>query len=580
MASVEPVVEDLLIADPSQGDNYPCGAYTLVLGQAGDDLLIGKAHRDVLIGRQGDDWLNGRAGDDGLLGGQGNDSLIGGAGSDFLLGGDGDDTLSGQAGNDSLFGGAGNDQLNGGAGQDDLNGGSGDDVLIDADVGDRFTGGRGCDEFRLGNGHLPNGPKITIFPPVPDFTITDFTVGEDLLTLNFGLTFDDLTFLDTEQGAIINAQNRGGLVLLEDVKAQDLTADSFRFADPEQVTRFQLALEKVLDDSNFPGISVSVMTPDGTTWTQAQGVSDLELQTPLTPDDRFVIGSITKLFTATTVLQLAEEGTLGLDDRMGQWLPDIAARIPHGDRISIRQLLGHTSGIRYYDEDAMAAIDANPELALQEWTPEDFIALIYDQEPLGEPGQFAYSNTNYELLGHIIEAATDNSLESLLHTRIFEPLGLQDTFYALPENIPGGYVKSYQDLDQDGVLENLLSQVHPSLSVKEASGGIVSTPMDLTDFAQALFSGELLAPESLQAMLETRNPFDDIEYGLGVMYDELPMVGRLQGHDGAQDIFGWRANLYHLPDLNMTVAITANSYSKEADPVDDLLGHIILAALE
>ena len=169
--------------------------------------------------------------------------------------------------------------------------------------------------------------------------------------------------------------------------------------------------------------------------------------------------------------------------------------------------------------------------------------MIYDQEPLGEPGQFAYSNTNYVLLGQIIEAATDATLESQFQTRIFEPLGLQETFYTWPDNISGGYVKSYQDLDKDGVLEDFLSQVHPSLSVKKASGGIVSTPMDLTDFAQALFSEELLAPESLQAMLETRNPFGDIEYGLGVMYDELPMVGRLQGHDGAQDIFGWRASL-------------------------------------
>ena len=362
---LDPFFEDLQIDHPSQLVDYDYGAYTLIVGQAGDDRLIGNANRDLIIGLGGNDWLSGRAGDDSLFGDQGNDTLIGGTGHDSLLGGDGDDTLSGQAGDDHLWGGDGDDQLNGGAGHDDLKGGSGDDVLRDADVGDRFTGGHGSDKFRLGKGYLPDSPKITIFPPVPDFTITDFTVGEDLLTLNFGLTFNDLTFLDTEQGAIINAQNRAGLVLLEDVKAQDLTADSFRFADPEPVTRFQLALEEVLDDSNFPGISVSVMPPNGTTWTQAQGVSDLELQTPLTPDDRFVIGSVTKLFTATTVLQLAEEGTLGLDDRMEQWLPESAARIPHGERISIRQLLGHTSGIRNDDEDAMAAIDANPELALQ-----------------------------------------------------------------------------------------------------------------------------------------------------------------------------------------------------------------------
>ncbi|MEM9768478.1 MAG: calcium-binding protein [Cyanobacteria bacterium P01_D01_bin.71] len=234
---MEPLVEDLQVdlqvGDPSQIVDYEYGAYTWIVGQAGDDTLTGTVNRDLISGLGGNDWLNGGAGDDRLTGGVGNDTLIGGAGDNYLLGGDGDDILSGQAGDDSLLGGAGSDQLNGGAGQDDLKGGSGDDVLIDGDVGDRFTGGSGSDEFRIGNGRLPDGPKITIFPPAPDFIVTDFTVDEDVLTLNFGITFDDLTFLDTENGVIISSQRREGLVLLQGVEAADLTEEQFRFSDPE-----------------------------------------------------------------------------------------------------------------------------------------------------------------------------------------------------------------------------------------------------------------------------------------------------------------------------------------------------------
>ena len=554
----------------------------IFFGWAGNDQLTGYLGDDILVGGVGNDWINGGEDNDLLIENQGHNQLIGGSGDDEIIGGKGNDTLVGQSGNDHLQGGLGDDQLNGGVGQDTLKGGSGDDILIDPD-GSIFTGGSGKDEFRLGDGRLPNIPKITIFPPVPDFTVTDFTVGEDKLTLNFGITFDDLTFLDTENGCIISTQMREGLLLLEGIESKDLTEDNFYFGSAELRANFQAALDQVLTESNFPGISISVISPDGTIWTSAQGVSDLENNTPLTPDDRFVIGSVTKVFTAATVMQLAEEDKLNLDDLMSQWIPEIAEQIPNGDRITVRQLLAHTSGIRDDGADLAAAYLENPEIAQREWTPEDFLALIYDKEPMGEPGQFGYSNPNYTLLGEIIEAVTDSELEQQFQTRIFEPLGLNDTFYAYPENIPGGYVKSYYNENGDGNFEDILSQVHPSLSVKKAAGGIVSTPTDLAYFAQALFSGELLSPASLEEMVSDLNPFEgvgDFEYGLGIMYDEIPGIGRVQGHEGVQDLFGWRASMYHLPDLNLTVAITANGYSESVDPVGDLWAKTFLNTIE
>ncbi len=548
----------------------------LRFGTQRDDTFHGSGASDVFFGWAGQDWINGHAGDDLVFGNQDDDHLIGGSGDDWLIGEAGNDTLTGQSGADHLWGGEGNDRLDGGVGQDTLDSGSGDDILIDPDGG-ILTGGQGRDEFRLGDGRLPDTPKITIFPPIPDFTIADFTIGGDQLTLNFGITFDDLTFLDTENGAVISTQAREGLLLLEGIQSQDLTPDSFYFGDAALQAALHIALENAVAESNFPGISISVTSPDGSIWTRTQGFSDLENQTPLTSDDRFVIGSVTKVFTATTVLQLAEEGKLTLDDPMSQWVPEIAARIPNGEQITIRQLLGHTSGIRDDSADLRAAYLENPEIAQREWTPEDFLELIYDKEPMGNPGQFGYSNPNYTILGEIVEAVTHSPLEQQFQSRIFEPLGLENTFYAYPEEIPGGYVKSYYDENGDGILEDILSQVHPSLSVKKAGGGMVSNPTDLNRFAQALFSGELLSPGTLEEMVRDLNPFlSSFDYGLGVMYASSPEIGRIMGHEGAQDIFGWRANMYHLPDAGLTVSITANSFSDSTDPVGDLFNQVLL----
>lgn len=548
-----------------------------IFGLAGSDILAGNEGNDRIKGGKGLDWINGGNGRDRLFGNAGHDYLIGGAGGDWLAGGKGNDRLQGNSGRDRLRGGSGNDWLDGGVGHDSLKGGKGDDIIIDPDGG-RLTGGSGQDDFRIGNGRLPSAPKIDIFPPVPDFTITDFTIG-DVLTLNFGIGFDDLTFFDTEQGALASTSTRAGLFLLKNVESQALTKENFRFGNAELKADFQAALDQALAESNVPGISVSVIAPDGTTWTSAKGVSELENNTPLNSDDRFTIASVTKLFTATTILQLAEESALGLDDLISRWVPTIAEQIPNGEQITVRQLLGHTSGIREVNEDILAAVEANPELALREWIPREFIEYAYSRKPMSEPGQFGYSNTNYLILGEIIEAATHSTIAQQFQSRIFDPLGLENTFYALPEDIPGGYVRAYLEDGEDGSLVDILSSIHPSLTLKQADGGIVSTPTDMAQFAQALFSGELVSPTSLEQMVRDQNPFTSLSYGLGVMHGESATVGRLRGHSGALEL-GWRANLYHLPDLDLTVAIAANSYSESSDPAGELLDSIIIETLE
>lgn len=188
---------------------------------------------DILIGDADSNTISGSAGDDLILGLSGDDILRGNDGQDLLLGGADNDQLEGNFGNDKLWGNNGDDYLNGGVGADTLIGGAGNDILFDDDFGDYFTGGAGQDIFVLGDSTLPNLPKIAIFPPVPDFTITDFQVGEDLIVMNFAEVDDyqDFTTVDTEQGVILSVPERLGLLLLVGVQAADLTPESFLFTN-------------------------------------------------------------------------------------------------------------------------------------------------------------------------------------------------------------------------------------------------------------------------------------------------------------------------------------------------------------
>ena len=152
--------------------------------------------------------------------------------------------------------------------------------------------------------------------------------------------------------------------------------------------------------AEIPGAAVAIVAPFGS-WFAASGVSRLEDNTPLGPDDRFEIGSITKTFVATTVLQLVEEGKLSLDDTLTKLLPEsITADIPNSEQITIKQLLQHTSGIPDYVDELFTQAATDPTIFLQAWEPEELVDLVDDIEPLFEPGEsWRYSSTNFILAG-------------------------------------------------------------------------------------------------------------------------------------------------------------------------------------
>jgi D-alanyl-D-alanine carboxypeptidase len=273
--------------------------------------------------------------------------------------------------------------------------------------------------------------------------------------------------------------------------------------DPSPVQRadFQQALvELVPGESN--GAIALVEAPEGT-WRGATGRSSGDR--PAEPGDRYGIGSTTKTFVATVVLQLVGEGRLFLDDTVEKWLP---GQVNEGDRITIRQLLNHTSGI------AMGFGLPPPD----------------SQRPLlAEPGtEHHYSNTNYEILGLIVEGLTGSSLDVVVLDRIFRPLRLEDSSY--------GSVSLGNEAD----LPAWLGAKEEGSGPVSGSGGIASTAADQATFFRALVSGELLDEAELSEMLRTVDTGTDplatappvpARAGLGIFEFKLP-CGSAWGHAG------------------------------------------------
>jgi D-alanyl-D-alanine carboxypeptidase len=290
----------------------------------------------------------------------------------------------------------------------------------------------------------------------------------------------------------------------------------------------------------------------------ASGVADLRTGRPMRPGLHFRAASLAKSLVATVVLQLAAEGRLSLHDTVARWLPGI---LPYGDRVTIRQLLNHTSGVPDYAPMPILALYGSWQARFRAWTPQELVGLVASQPPDFPPGTaWSYSNTGYVLLGLIVEAVTGNSLGQELHRRILRPLGLRDTFFPVNSpGIPGPKSRGYSlPLSPQGpVLHGPLLDItvyNPSWAW--AAGNLISNLDDLTRFFRALLGGRLLPPRLLAAMTTTvPTPRPGIDWGLGLMVIERP-AGRLLGHDG--DIPGYNNIVLSTPDGRRQFGVVIN----------------------
>lgn len=327
------------------------------------------------------------------------------------------------------------------------------------------------------------------------------------------------------------------------------------------------ALDSVLEASRAslrsPGAALYVAGPGIGAYSGAAGVADQASGAPLTPAHQVRIASLTKPFVAVVAMQLVQEGWLRLDHSVERWLPGL---VPGGERISVGQLLRHTSGLPDYLSGGIVGRARRDPARV--WTPQELVAEAVSRPRLfapGAPGRWAYSNTNYILLGLIVERVTGNALDAELRQRIIRPLGLRDTMLAPPTAEPGAIARGYVRGKDYTVL---------NMSVVWAAGGMNATVSDVGVFLRALLGGALLSPETLAAMQQWSGTggamgAPDLVYGLGLMRRTLPAAAGLSretrlaiGHTGG--LAGYRIVAWHLPARDITIVAALTAY--EPDP--------------
>jgi D-alanyl-D-alanine carboxypeptidase len=311
--------------------------------------------------------------------------------------------------------------------------------------------------------------------------------------------------------------------------------------DPQLSDVLQKTLEEAAKLQEADSMSVSLYISDRCHWEGTTGETKPEPSVPIEPEMLFSFASITKTFIAAIVLQLAEENKLGLEDKLGKWLekyPNIDANI------TIRQLLNHGSGLyNYRDEIFLSDMEADLDRV---WLPEELLNYVGPPPKLGFDVP-RYSNTNYILLGMIIEAATGSSLEQELQNRVIGPLHLDSTYLASKDLNPEHWSNS------TALSNSLYSGVW-------AAGAIVSTPKDIAKWSHTLYSGNFLHATSLESMLVTearrgRNGQGGMWMGLGVI---KLRVGEQSawGHSGRLSHFG--SETLYLPKLELSVAYSSS----------------------
>jgi D-alanyl-D-alanine carboxypeptidase len=312
------------------------------------------------------------------------------------------------------------------------------------------------------------------------------------------------------------------------------------------------ALDKALADVNTPGVIVGVRVGKQT-WTATRGVTDTTSKAPVKLDEYTRIGSITKTFTGTLIMQLVDEGKLKLDDTIDRWFPDL----PDAKQITVRMLGNMASGINSYTADAAfrAKYFADPQSA---WTPEELIAAGVAAPRRFAPGDgFFYSNTNFVMLGMIIEQITNQPYVQALQQRILDPLKLRATSFPDATTLPSPSWHGYTD--QVTVNGQLVDTTTWSPTAAAMAGQMQSNLADVMKWAKAVGTGATLTKKGQADRLQG-NPKSKAgvrEYAFAIGKDNGWLA-----HDG--DFPGFNSQLAYFPAGDVTIIVLANSDAETA----------------
>ncbi len=320
---------------------------------------------------------------------------------------------------------------------------------------------------------------------------------------------------------------------------------------------YQAVLDKYVR-RGLPGISVSVKDSLGE-WTGTAGKADIDSNIPMQPCHLARVASITKMCVATLALMLVEEGTLSLDDRLTAWLPSaVTDRLPNADRITLLHLLSHKTGLyNFISDDAFyLSIINDPN---RTWTGPEILEFVYDKPAAFYPGtRAAYSNANTVLVSMIIERATGRKHSELLRERVFEPLGMKDTYYLGHDKLPANRVaQGYLNVYGDNTLNNVSNY---NLGDGNGHVGLVSAVADMQLFINALFVQKtLLSQPSLDRMTQfSPSPSPDLQLGAGIFKEFLNKGPRGYGYGHNGGDLGYSADLYWLPEKKASLALIVN----------------------
>lgn len=330
--------------------------------------------------------------------------------------------------------------------------------------------------------------------------------------------------------------------------------------------RIDAIVEAPIKAGKIAGASVAVVRGSETIVDKAYGFADLELDVPTPRGATYEIGSVTKQFTAAAILLLAQDGKLALDDELTKFLPDYPLQ---GHHVTVRRLLNHTSGIKGYTE----MPEFGDLMALKK--PKNTLVTLFSGQPFDFPPgeEQIYNNSAFFLLGLIIEKASGKSYADFVQERLFNPVGMKNSYYCSEQAIHKNHAHGY-DTGTDGlVLKKYLDHAWPY-----AAGSLCSNTADLVAWNQALHGGKVLRPESYKAMTSPAalNDGTPIRYGMGIAL--APTDGRRTiAHSGG--INGFLSESEYYPDEDLTIVVLLNTAGPVSprdiarDIADAVLGH-------
>ncbi|MGW4248320.1 serine hydrolase domain-containing protein [Nocardia sp. NPDC004722] len=365
--------------------------------------------------------------------------------------------------------------------------------------------------------------------------------------------------------------------------------------DPEEL---RSALEAV-HHAGIPGIVAEVRDHDQI-WCGAAGVADTATGRPVTPDMRYRVGSLTKTFTSAAILRLVDDGAIGLDTPIGHYLPDLVPG-ERGAAITVRMLISHTSGLAEYLPYAYSSLAAFPNVArttpdsladnrFTEFHATDLIAMGVSAPATGAPGgnPGVYSNTNYLLLGQLLESVTGVAAEKFITREVIERAGLRDTELPGGTEITGPHALHYESWF--GMFEPPRDFSVYDMSFVGPAASLISTVSDLNHFYGLLLAGEIVSRSALEQMQRTAPvvSFEGklIDYGLGLQRTAIPGSGIHWGHEGSV----WGAGAITLTSADntrqVTLAVNLQRWNRldakgipQPHPIDQALQTLIHRAL-